>query len=139
MEKMYALLTINFAGGVCAKPGRHKANNSAKSVERMAVERIRLFFVIPLLILYQPATQEYFSANRTKAGRQSIIPISQKKRGQHTTASLSWLEDLLTQRLHQLVDRPIQILIRPPLLVDLRDRVHHRRVVFAAELTPNLW
>src|ERR1700761_6296582 len=44
----------------------------------------------------------------------------------------------LAKRLHQLVDSAVQILVGPPLLVDLRNRMHHRRVMLAPKLPPNL-
>src|SRR6266481_3987802 len=44
----------------------------------------------------------------------------------------------LLQRVQQARNRPVQIFVRPPQLLDLIDRVQHSRVMLAAELPANL-
>jgi hypothetical protein len=51
--------------------------------------------------------------------RPQAVPIdAQKKAGIPAGRSLA-REKMLTQSLHQFIDRPVQVFIRPPLLIDL--------------------
>lgn len=67
--------------------------------------------------------------------------INHAKQKRPMTASFEAKDEVfvfLAQCLHHLVDRPVQIFIRPALLIDLGDGMHHRCVVLTAELTTNL-